>query len=297
MSIKLCSLFSSPLLESIQKKLNLSICKLSYKTFPDGETYLRFEEDVAGSHLILMDSLNNPNPKILPMVFFAETARKLGVSQVGLIAPYLAYMRQDAEFNPGESVTSVYYAELISRYFDWLITVDPHLHRYHSLSEIYSLKSKVVSAMQPVAAWIKKNISNAILIGPDSESQQWVSEVAEMASVPYAILTKKRLGDRKVEISFDQVLDSRGRTPVLLDDIISTATTMVETIQQLKSVTHVAPICIGVHAVFSDHAYENLIQAGAQKIVTCNTIAHQSNTIDVSDMIIKSYLEMAHFKL
>ncbi|MFO1257302.1 MAG: ribose-phosphate pyrophosphokinase [Gammaproteobacteria bacterium] len=296
MSVKICSLFDSPVLKALGEAQNLNICKISYKTFPDGESYLRFEEDITGDHLILIDSLNTPNPKLLPMVFFAETARKLGASQVGLIAPYLAYMRQDIAFNPGESVTSVYYAELISRYFDWLVTVDPHLHRYRSLSEIYSIKSKVVSATQAVADWIKTNISNAILIGPDSESEQWVSKIAEIASVPYVILKKERLGDRDVEITFDRGLNSQGKTPVLVDDIISTATTMVETIKQLKKINITAPVCIGVHAVFSEDAYESLIHAGAQKIVTCNTIAHHSNQIDITNTLIKPYLEIVHSK-
>jgi ribose-phosphate pyrophosphokinase len=288
MSVKICSLFSSPMLPLIQEKLGLECCRLLHKTFPDGETYLRIEDKVDGVHMILVDSLENPNAKILPFIFFSETARKLGATKIGLITPYLSYMRQDIAFNPGECITSKYFAELLSRYFDWMVTVDPHLHRYHSLSEIYDLKSTVVSAAESIAAWIKENVSNPVLIGPDSESHQWVEKVAHLASAPYVILKKKRLGDRQVEISLDRYFNFSNNTPVLLDDIISTATTMVETIKHLKVLNVLEPICIGVHAIFSEQAKEMLIEAGAGQVVTCNTIAHESNAIDVSAAIARA---------
>jgi ribose-phosphate pyrophosphokinase len=60
--------------------------------------------------------LDHPNEKILPLIFAAETAKELGATEVGLIAPYLAYMRQDTRFHPGEAITSTYFAKLISLY-------------------------------------------------------------------------------------------------------------------------------------------------------------------------------------
>ena len=67
---------------------------------------------------------------MLPLIFAAATARELAAAKIGLVAPYLAYMRQDRRFNPGEAVTSRQVAGLLSSAFDWLVTVDPHLHRY-----------------------------------------------------------------------------------------------------------------------------------------------------------------------
>lgn len=61
---------------------------------------------------------------------------------MGLVAPYLAYMRQDQQFRPGEVVTSRMFAALVSRHVDWLVTVDPHLHRVHALDEIYAVPTR-----------------------------------------------------------------------------------------------------------------------------------------------------------
>lgn len=199
-------------------------------------------------------------------------------------------MRQDKQFNPGEGVTSKYFAALLSHYFDWLITVDPHLHRLHSLSEIYSMPTVVLHAIDPIADWIKKHVEKPILIGPDQESKQWVANVAQKTNAPFIVLEKIRKGDRAVEVSLPQIEQYKNHTPVLIDDIISTARTMIETIKHLKNLHMPSPICIGVHAIFAGNAYEDLLKAGASKIVTCNTIKHPSNGIDLSELVAKSIM-------
>ena len=75
-------------------------------------------------------------------------------------------------------------------------------------------------------------------------------------------------------------------TPVLVDDIISTARTMIVTIQHLYNAGMKAQICIGVHAVFANDAYNELVKSGIMEVITCNTIPHESNKIDISEMII-----------
>ncbi|MFZ5932450.1 MAG: hypothetical protein ACOY15_14725 [Pseudomonadota bacterium] len=72
--------------------------------------------------------------------------RSWGARSVGLICPYLAYMRQDTRFKPGEGITSTYFANALGRHFDWLVTVDPHLHRHKSLPEIYTMPAAAAHA-------------------------------------------------------------------------------------------------------------------------------------------------------
>jgi ribose-phosphate pyrophosphokinase len=235
--------------------------------------------------VILLDSLERPNTKILPLLMVSETAKTLGAYRVGLCAPYLAYMRQDEQFKTGEGITSVYFAKLLSEYFDWLVTVEPHLHRYHHLDEIYSIPNIALNATQTIARWIIDNIEKPFLIGPDSESEQWVSQIAKQINSPYLILEKNRHGDYEVEISLPKTKLSLEYTPVLIDDIISTAQTMIEVIKQFKLI-HAKPLtCIGIHAVFSKDAYALLLQAGAGLVITCNTILHESNHIDLSSVL------------
>ncbi len=256
------------------------------RQFPDGETYIRILSEVKDKNIVLVCSLNNPDSKLLPLYFLSKTAKELGAKSISLIAPYLAYMRQDTSFHPGECVSSTYFASLLSSFIDTLITIDPHLHRRNSLDEIYSIPTKMEHAAPSISKWIKNNIENPLLIGPDQESEQWVSEVAKNADAPYLILSKMRHGDRNVTISIPQVEQFIDYNPVLIDDIISTGRTLIATINHLKATPMKAPICIGVHAVFAGNAYQEISKAGAKKVITCNTIFHESNQIDISDLLL-----------
>ena len=257
---------------------------LAVRAFPDGESYVRIDSPVADREVVLLCTLDRPDAKVLPLLFTARTARELGAARVGLIAPYLAYMRQDRQFRPGEAVASRLFAQLVSSFAEWLVTVDPHLHRLADLNQIYSVRSHVVHAA-PLVSELIAGLDNPLLVGPDAESEQWVSAVARNAGAPYIVLRKTRRGDHAVSISVPDVEQHRHRTPVLVDDIISTARTMIETVEHLRKGALPPPICIGVHAVFADTAYSDLLAAGAARIVTCNTIPHASNGIDIAPLV------------
>jgi ribose-phosphate pyrophosphokinase len=202
-------------------------------------------------------------------------------------------MRQDRRFKTGEAVTSIQFARLLSGAFDWLVTVDPHLHRVHALGEIYALPSRTLQAAPLISDWIRANVGLPLLIGPDAESAQWVEAIASRAGAPHVVLEKVRRGDRDVEIAVPNVGNWQRHTPVLVDDIISTARTMIETIGHLRAAGLKPPVCVGIHGVFAEGAYEALSHAGAAQIVSSNTIAHPSNAIDVTSLIADAVREMS----
>src|SRR5512139_2774007 len=121
------ALLSMPGHDSLASKLRDALqapeVGLASRDFPDGERYLRIEDDVTGRHVAVLCTLHQPNPLFLPLAFISDALREMGATSVGLVAPYLAYMRQDARFMPGEAVTSISFARLVSRQFDWLVTV------------------------------------------------------------------------------------------------------------------------------------------------------------------------------
>jgi ribose-phosphate pyrophosphokinase len=257
------------------------IGRVEARRFPDGESYLRLHEDLSGKDVIVVASLRDPDPQALRLWYLAQTARELGARQVGLVAAYLPYMRQDKRFQPGEAVTSGTFARFLSQAFDWIVTVDPHLHRLASLSEVYSIPAENVASAPAIARWVAAHVPEAVIVGPDSESEQWASDVAGRVGCPYLVLSKRRLGDRSVEISVPRAETYAGRAPVLIDDIISSARTMAVAVRNVRSVFGRAPVCIGVHAVFAPDAMQALQEAGAAQVVTCNTLPHESNGIDV----------------
>ena len=98
----------------IASKLGIEVGQLDVRHFPDGETYLRFGNDIQDRAVILLCTLVRPDEKIVPLMFAIATARDLGAARVGLVSPYLAYMRQDLRFHEGEGITSGYFAKLLS---------------------------------------------------------------------------------------------------------------------------------------------------------------------------------------
>lgn len=255
------------------------------RQFPDGELYVRIDRDALDADAVIVGNLHGDN--FLRVAFIAGAARDLGAARVGLVAPYLAYMRQDSRFKRGEGVTARYFATLVSSAVDWLVTVDPHLHRFHSLDGVYSIPTTIARAAPAIARWIADEVEQPVLVGPDSESAQWVAAVAAQCSAPYLILEKTRRGDRDVSVSSPngELAAYSGRTPVVIDDIVSTGRTMLEATRQLRAAGSAPPMCIAIHAVFADAVHDELVAAGARGIITCDTIAHASNRICVADSL------------
>lgn len=269
----------------LAEKLKLEKGLAEFHEFPDGECHLRVETDVENKFVIIVCTLDHPNIKFLSLIFLAETLRELGAKKICLVAPYLPYMRQDKHFKSGDALTSAIFAKLLSGSIDQLITIDPHLHRIHELSEIYSIPSlKTLHASKKIAEWILDNVNSPFILGPDAESEQWVNEVAGHSKAPYAIIKKNRRGDNFVEVKLPDLKD-HNKTMILVDDIISTGATMLAVLEQLKAQGFKNIICIGVHALFSKETYENLLYSGATRVVTCNAIPHFSNAIDLTELI------------
>jgi len=280
--------------EAIAASLSLAVSadfgKIALHRFPDGESLVRIDADPAERDIIVVCSLVRPDETILPLLFAADAARELGGKRVLLVAPYLSYMRQDKRFHPGEAITSRTFARLLSAHFDGVVTVDPHLHRYKSLSDIYRVPTQVAHAAPALAAWIKQNIENALVVGPDSESEQWVSEVAAGAGTPFVVLQKTRHGDREVDIDIPDFQQWVGRNPVIVDDIVSSARTMIAVCKALRQQGLAAPTCVAVHALFAEDAYDRLIAAGTRQVISCNTVKHPSNQISLVEPLAKDIL-------
>lgn len=281
-----------PLADDLARAIGADTAAFELRNFPDGETYFRLDADPQGRDVVVLCSLDRPDEKFLPLAFAAATARDLGAASVGLVAPYLAYMRQDRRFQPGEAVTSALFARLLGGGAEWLVTVDPHLHRIADLSEIYDVPARAVHAAPLIADWVRRNVQNPVFIGPDAESAQWVSAVAADAGAPHVVLQKTRHGDRDVEVTIPDIETWRGHTPVLVDDIASTAKTMIEVVGHLDRLAMKPPVCVAVHGVFAGNAYAELVASGTARVVTSNTIRHESNGIDVAGLIADAVLDV-----
>lgn len=281
----------APLGKAIADKLGADFANIELHYFPDGESLVTLPEGIAGRDIALLASLRNPDAIALPLRFAAATAFELGARRVGLIAPYLAYMRQDQRFAQGQAISAPLFARFLNESFDWLVTVDPHLHRIASLASIFEIPAIRIPAAPMLAKWIAENVSDPVLVGPDSESRQWVSEVASLVGCRFEVLEKRRSGDRSVEFSNAPMAAIEG-TPVILDDIASSGGTLVRAVEHLTKAGARAPVCVVIHAVFDGSAQTDILAAGAARVVATDSIPHPSNAIPLAGAIARSLRDL-----
>lgn len=258
--------------------------ELELRKFPDGETYVRIISDVGGKDVYIVCTLAWPDTRFLALTFVAAAIKDLACRRLQLIAPYLAYMRQDRIFRPGEALTSRLFAQQLQQHFDGLITVDPHLHRHASLEEVYDISTRVVHAGPLLAAWIVENVADPIIIGPDAESAQWAEGIARDASAPWAVFNKKRHGDRLVQMAAADLGHLAGRTPVLVDDIISSGATMRVALRLLAAQGLPAAYCLAVHALCGAKTATSL-RSHTAAFLTSNTVPNADAALDVAPLI------------
>lgn len=252
--------------------------------FPDGELKLRLPPQLP-RRVVVLRSLADPNEKLTELLLVASTARQLGAQHLTLVAPYLAYMRQDIAFQPGEVVSQHVVGQFLASLFEAVVTVDPHLHRITTLNEaIPNAQCVVLSGAPLLGDLIAQHHVRPFLVGPDSESAQWVAVAAQRHGFDYGVCDKVRHGDQSVDIVMPAI-DVKGRAVVLLDDIASSGTTLARAAQILLA-HGAATVDVAVtHALFAGDAVQVIAAAGVTHVWSTDCIAHRTNAVSVSPRI------------
>jgi len=248
--------------------------------FPDGELRLRLPEALP-PRVVIWRGLHQPNQKLVELLLAARTARQLGAAHLTLVTPYLAYMRQDMAFNPGEAVSQRIIGAFLAELFDAVITVDPHLHRVATLEEAIPVKDAIVLSGAPLLAdHIATLRSDVLLIGPDEESLQWVTQAAQRHGWQSGVCRKTRHGDCHVDIELPD-LPIQGRAVVLMDDVASSGHTLAQAARRLKAAGAASVDVAVTHPLFADGAVQLIREAGAGEVWSTDCIPHASNAVSI----------------
>ena len=262
----------------------LPVQRISRHRFPDGELKLTLPPRL-GAEVRLLRSLHAPNEKLVELVMVARAARELGARDVTLIAPYLAYMRQDSAFVPGEVVSQKVIGRLLAELFDAVVTVDPHLHRVATLAEAIPLARAVALSAAPlIGHFVAMRGRRPMLVGPDAESAQWVHVAATFNGLPWTVCRKTRHGDTEVDVDLpaDEI---RGREVVLVDDVASSGHTLAAAARALLAAGAARVDAVVTHAVLAPQAGATLKAAGISEFWSTDTVPHESNALSVVPLI------------
>ncbi len=278
--------------ERAAQATGLQALAIARHRFPDGELRLRLPAALP-PRVVLWRSLADPNEKLVELLLVAQAARTLGAQHLTLVAPYLAYMRQDIAFHPGEVVSQRIVGRFLADLFDAVITVDPHLHRVATLQEAVPVADAVVLSGAPVLAdWVYRLRSNALLIGPDEESLQWVAQAAARHGWDHAVCRKQRHGDRAVSIELPD-MPVAGRAVVLMDDVASSGHTLAEAARGLLAAGAASVDVAVTHALFAEGALALVKAAGVGEVWSTDCIAHPSNAVSMVPALAEALTQLS----
>jgi ribose-phosphate pyrophosphokinase len=252
--------------------------------FPDGETRLRLPATLP-ARVVLLRGLQRPNEKLTQLLLSAAGARELGATGLTLVSPYLAYMRQDMAFAPGEVVSQRQLGRLLAAAFDALITVDPHLHRVTTMAEVLpGRRGTALTAATLLGKHVARQVPRALLLAPDEEAGQWVRAAALASRLDHAVCKKLRRGDRDVDVALPAA-EVAGRAVVLLDDVASTGRTLVAAARAALT-RGAASVDVAVtHALFVGDALAQVRAAGVRHVWSSDCVPHESNVVSVVPLL------------
>lgn len=273
-----------PQAERLAHALELPYREVAVHRFPDGEARVTVPTGLP-EQLVLCRSLDHPDHKLVELLLTVGTLREQGVARIVLVAPYLCYMRQDRAFHPGEAISQRLVGRFLAELVDALVTVDPHLHRIERLEQAVPLTDAVaLGAMPALGAYLDTHWQNPVLIGPDSESAQWVRAIAEPRGLDWTVAEKHRSGDREVRIVLPDC-DLRDRRVVLVDDMASTARTLSGAAAVVAERRPAGIDALVTHALFDAQALAEMHAVGIASIASSDSVSHSSNAVRLAELL------------
>ena len=268
--------------KKVAHALKAQYTEIFTEDFPDSEYHIELKKNPKNKIVVIFNSITkNPDEKLIETILAGVIAKDYKAKQVILMATYFPYLRQDKHFEKYDSLSSKHIINLLGN-FDKIITIDPHLHRIHSLKQL-SKKAESITTNQLVADYIKKRFkSDFTIIGPDIESTQWYAKVAKLLNKKVEILKKTRFSATKIKQT--KLKQKLSKNIIVIDDIISTGKTIAGVLKQARQHGAKNIYCVGIHALLTNNA-SKLITKHAE-LITTNTIPNPYAKIDVSPLII-----------
>ena len=270
----------------VAEQLSAPVELIDVHHFPDQESLVTVMPTEPTA--VVFCSLDRPNAKLVEIMLAASALRNRGATRLILLAPYMCYMRQDIAFQPGQAVSQQAVGQFLSGLFDRIITVDPHLHRQHDIAAVFVDSDAVAMSAAPLlAAFLGKrdDTGNAVLVGPDEESRQWVEAVAKPLGLETLTGQKTRRGDAEVSIDIPEPDRVDGRLAILIDDVISTGVTLGRCAEALIAAGATATEALTVHCLCDEKALAMLRKSGIRHIYSTDSVTHSTNAIALAPLL------------
>ena len=270
--------------------LNSKAVEVEFKRFPDGESYIRFEDaaSIKGEDAVIVQTTSPPqNENLIQLLLIADNARDLGASSVTAVVPYLAYARQDSRFRPGEAFSLKTVVTLMkSCGVGRIITVNSH---NPTLMKTLPIPVEDLSAFSLIAEHFKqKGLEGAFSLSLGKEGMHVAvgSDEVLRGGCDYIATQRDRLtGNVAIE---HKTLPVKDRDVVILDDIISSGGTMIKAVSWVKEQGGRRVYAACVHPLMMGDVKERLLNSGAEAIVGTDSIPSPVSEVSIAPLVVSA---------
>ena len=263
---------SGLLAKKIANYLGYELGKVSIKTFSDGELWVKFEENIRGHDVFIIQSTNSPAENILELTLMIDAAVRASAKRVTVVIPYFGYGRQDRKDQPRVPISSRVMIDIFeSMGTNRIITMDLHSTQIQGFAKVpfdnlYS-RSVIFDAIKSE----KLNPESSVVLAPDMGSVKMSQGYAKNLGMNFAIIDKRRYAPNKTQVSH-LIGELDNRDVLIIDDMIDTAGTLVNAAKAAFEKGARSVIAIATHGVLSGEALERLEKSQIKKIIITDTI-------------------------
>lgn len=265
---------SIELSQKIAKHLDCDISPIEISVFPDKERRIKLKENVLEKDTIIIQSTGqSPDENYMELFLIIDALKRSGAKSVKALIPYLGYQRQDHIFRDGEAVSSEVIAEILEKVgMNELFSFDFHTPK---ILEMFSVPVHHLSALPVFSQKIKKDFdtNEIVLVSPDMGGIRRIKQISAMlGNIPFAAIIKNR--DLNTGNINNSGLDGsvRGKIAIMVDDMISTGTTMVEACDLLLENGALKVYAFSTHAILAKDASDILQKSKIEKVIVSDTL-------------------------
>lgn len=263
--------------------------------FPDGELHAQLLSPAAGLNIFVVQPVLPAGDALLELLLLADAARRAGAKQVVAVVPYLAYARQDRRAADGEALAAAVVLSAIGRAADGVLAVDLH---HPALEGVCPVPLWHLTAAGVLAEAVKKYaVDGSVVVSPDLGGMKRAEHLASLLGRPSAVVHKTRLGPSRVATRA-VVGEVKGLLPIVVDDLISTGSTVVEAVAALrKAGARRETLIAATHGVFGGPAAERLAALDARVVVTDTVIPRGAGALSVERVSVAGLLAEAIWRI
>ena len=273
-NLKIFSGRSNPILaEKIVESLGIGLGQLTIKNFADGELWIKFEENIRGTDVFIIQSTNSPAENIMELVLIIDAAVRASANTVTAVIPYFGYGRQDRKDNPRVPISSRVMVDLITATgANRIITMDLHSTQIQGFATIPfdHLYSRMV--LQDAINSLKLDPKNSVVLSPDVGSARMSQAYAKRLGMHFALIDKRRYAPNKAQV-MHMIGDLKDKHVLIIDDMIDTAGTIVNAANEAKENGAISVTAIATHALLSVPAIDRIKESNIGKLVVTDTVS------------------------